>query len=104
MFPVRLGREYYRPGAVFTDHGAGNGAAAAVFDLDGRARLAGAAKGWVAVVRDLVCAQHALLVTRFIRQQEGRRRAFNVFCIINDFCFSFAVTAVCQQCPDGTAA
>ena len=104
MLPVCLCREFYRPGAVLRDHGAGNGAAAAAFNLNGRTRLPGTAEGWGVVVRDLFCTQHALLVTRVIRQQKGRRGALNFFGIINNFRFCFAVTAVGQQRPNGTAA
>ena len=104
MLSVRLGREFYRPGAVFTHHRAGNGASAAVFDLNGRARLAATAKGRGVIVRDRVRAQHTLLVTHLVRQQKGRRGTFHFFGVINDFRFRFAVTAVGQQRPDGATA
>ena len=103
MFPVRLGRECYRPGAVLRDHGAGDGAAAAVFNLNGRARLPGTAEGGGVIIRDLFCTQHALLVTRVVRQQKCRRSAFDFFCIINNPGFGFAIAAVSQQCADRTA-
>ena len=103
MFPLRLGRKCYRPGAVLCDHGAGDGAAAAVFNLNGRARLPGTAEGWGVIIRDLFCTQHPLLVTRVIRQQKCWRGAFDFFRIINNFCFGFAVTAVSQQCANRTA-
>ena len=104
MFPVCLGRQFYRPGAVFTDHRAGKRIAAAVFDLNGRARLPGTAKGWRVIVGDRICTQHALLVARKIGEHEGWRCALNFFRIINNFCFCFAVTTVSQQCPNSTAA
>ncbi|CZV79748.1 Uncharacterised protein [Enterobacter kobei] len=104
MLSVRLGREFHRPGAVFTHHRAGNGASAAVFDLNGRARLAATAKGRGVIVRDRVRAQHTLLVTHLVRQQKGRRGTFHFFGIINDFRFRFAVTTVGQQRPDGATA
>lgn len=89
--------------AVLRDHGAGDGAAAAVFNLNGRARLPGTAEGWGVVIRDLFCTQHALLVTRVVRQQKCRRGAFDFFCIINNPGFGFAIAAVSQQCADRTA-
>lgn len=55
--------------AVLRNHGAGDGAAAAVFNLNGRARLPGTAEGGGVVIRDRFCTQHALLVTRVVRQQ-----------------------------------
>ena len=104
MFAVSLSREFYGPGTLFPDHGAGNGASAAVFNLNGRARLPGTAKGWGVVVRDRFSTQHTLLITRVVRQQKGRRRAFNIFGVVDDFGFGFAVTPVRQQCANGTAA
>ena len=104
MLPFCLGGKLYCPGPLFTDHGAGNGAAAAVFDLNGRTRLAGTAKGWRVIVSDRFCTQHTLLVTRIIGEQKGRRCALNVFRIINNFRFCFPVTPVRKQCTDGTAA
>ncbi len=102
MFSVRLRRKLYRPGSVCTDHGAGNGAAAAIFDLNGRTRLPGTAEGWGVIIRDLFCTQHTLLVTRFVRYQKGRRCALNFFGVINDF--GFAITTMCQQCANRAAA
>ncbi|MNS15423.1 hypothetical protein D3C71_1523610 [compost metagenome] len=104
VFAVGLRRQFYRPGAIGADHRAGDGVAAAVLDLNGRARLAGAAKGRGVIVRDLFCTQHTLLVTLFIRHEEGRRRAFDLFGVVDDFGFGVTITAVRQQRANRPAA
>ncbi len=96
MFPVSLGRKLNGPGAIFTDHCAGDSAAAAVLDLNRRARLAGATKGWSVIVGYFFRRQHTLLITRFIRNHKRRRRAFDLFSVVDDPGFGFTVAAVRQ--------
>ncbi len=88
--------------AVLRDHGAGDGAAAAVFNLNGRARLPGTAEGGVlssvtSFALSTPCLSPALSVSKMSAWR------FRLLCIINNLRFGFAIAAVSQQCADRTA-